>query len=251
MVGYTSDSSTEAASALVTELQEKYSVKAILAQADLGSVDGPAKLVSIVKDHFSNPGSSFQIDIIINNAGIVRPGLLSSVTAEDFQEQYDINVRGPMLLMQAALPYLPTDRSGRIVNVSSIGCSIGFWYETIYAGTKGALEAMTRVWSRELAEHATVNVVNVGPIETGDTGMVSSLPQEMVQRVSAFNKITPLAAAREGIDDEQVQKFAAELGGRSAYPEEVAGVITMLCSPEAGWTTGSVVCANGGMVFSR
>jgi 3-oxoacyl-[acyl-carrier protein] reductase len=256
VVNYTSDSSTEKATALVTELQETYSVKAIPAQADLGSVDGPAKLVSIVKDHFSKnseeaSSSSFQIDIIINNAGIVRPGALGTVTADDFQDQYNVNVRGPILLVQAALPYLPTNRSGRIVNISSVGCSVGFFHETLYAGSKGALEAMTRVWARELAERATVNSVNVGPIDTGDEGMFNTLPEDMLQKVWAFNKTVPLSAVREGVDNERVQKTAAVLGGRSAYPDEVAGVVVMLCLPEAGWTTGGLVGANGGLVFGR
>lgn len=256
-MGYTSDSSTEIATALVAELQEKYSVKAIPAQADIGSVEGPAKLVSITKDHFSNSdktgggSSKFQIDIIINNAGIIRASPLGSVTVDDFQEQYNVNVRGPMLLVQAALPYLPTDRSGRIVNISSVGCSIGFFFETVYAGTKGAIEGMTRTWARELAEHATVNAVNVGPIDTGDAGMFDTLPEDMLQKIRPFNQVTPLAAAREGVDDERVQKTAAKMGGRSAYPEEVAGVVGILCLQEAGWSTGSLVCANGGAVFSR
>lgn len=245
MVNYTSDSSTERASALATELKEAYSVEAIPAQADLSSVHGPAKLVSIAKDHYSG---SFQIDIIVNNAGIVLPSPIGNITVDEFQDQYNINVRGPMLLVQAALPYLPTDRSGRIVNVSSIGSSIGFWYQTVYGGTKAAIEAMTRTWARELAERATVNSVNPGGM---DTGMYDSLPEDMLQKLAPFNKLTPLAAVREGLDAERVHKLAADTGGRSAYPEEVAGVVGMLCLPEAGWTTGSVVCANGGTVFSR
>lgn len=258
MVNYTSDSSTEKASTLVTELQETYSVKAIPAQADLGSVDGPAKLISIVKDHSSsnpnetgNGSSSFQIDIIINNAGIIRPGIMGSVTAEDFQDQYNVNVRGPVLLVQAAMPYLPTDRSGRIVNISSVGCSFGFFHQTLYAGSKGALEAMTRVWARELVEHGTVNSVNVGPIDTGDEGMFNTLPEDMLQKASVFGKLPPLAAVRKGVDDERVQKNAAVIGGRSAYPDEVAGIVIMLCLPEAGWTTGGLVGASGGAVFSK
>lgn len=252
MINYTSESSAERASALAIELKQAYSVNAIPAQADLSSADGPAKLVSITKNDFiSNSGktgsSSFQIDIIVNNAGIVLPSAIGSVTVDEFQDQYNLNVRGPMLLVQAALPYLPTDRSGRIVNVSSIGSSIGFWYQTVYGGTKAAIESMTRTWARELAERATVNAVNPGGI---DTGMYDSLPEDMLQKLAPFNKLTPLAAVRE-VDDERVRKVAADTGGRSAYPAEVAGVVGMLCLPEAGWTTGSVVCANGGTVFSR
>lgn len=209
MINYSSDSSTTKASALATRLQDEYSVKAITAKADIGSANGPAELVSIAREHFSScssdlpnnktGGKPFQIDIIVNNAGIVLPEPVGSITLENFDAQYRINVRGPMLLVQAALPYLPTDRSGRIVNVSSIGSSIGFWYQTVYGGTKAAVEAMTRTWARELAERATVNAVNPGGI---DTGMYGSLPQDMLEKLAPFNRLTPLAAVREGVDDE-------------------------------------------------
>lgn len=77
-----------------------------------------------------------------------------------------MNVLGPLLLVQAALSYLPNDRSGRIVNLSSVSSSLGFANQTVYGGTKSALEAMTRTWSRELAERCTVNSVNPGPVAT-------------------------------------------------------------------------------------
>ena len=97
----------------------------------------------------------FQIDIIINNAGIAKNMPLEKVTSETFTQQYTVNVLGPILLLQAALPFLPNDRSGRIVNLSSVSSSLGFQGQTVYGGTKAALESMTRTWSRELAERAT------------------------------------------------------------------------------------------------
>lgn len=63
------------------------------------------------------------------------------------------------------MPYLPNDRSGRIVNMSSVSSSMGFASQSVYGGTKAALEAMTRTWARELAERATVNAVNPGPVK--------------------------------------------------------------------------------------
>ena len=90
----------------------------------------------------------FQIDIIINNAAIAGNSPLEEVKAEDFVHQYTVNVLGPILLLQAALPFLPHDRSGRIVNVSSVSASLGFNGQTVYGGTKAALESMTRTWSR-------------------------------------------------------------------------------------------------------
>jgi NAD(P)-dependent dehydrogenase (short-subunit alcohol dehydrogenase family) len=68
--------------------------------------------------------------------------------------------------MKAAMPYLPTDRSGRIVNVSSVSSTMGFVGQSVYGGTKAALDSMTRTWARELAERATVNSVNPGPVAT-------------------------------------------------------------------------------------
>ncbi|KAF9882580.1 hypothetical protein FE257_006357 [Aspergillus nanangensis] len=85
---------------------------------------------------------------------------------------------GPILLTGACKEYLLTDRSGRIVMLSSINSKVGTEHTTLYAGTKGALEAMARVWSRELAERATVNTINPGPAMTA---MYLSAPDEIKQ----------------------------------------------------------------------
>ena len=125
---------------------------------------------------------------------------------------------------------------------------MGFWWQTCYAGSKGALEAMTRVWARELGERATVNAINPGAMATG---MYTGLPQEMLEKVWPLNFMAPLARAREGIDSEQTVKAAKEMGGRPAYLEEVAGIVGLICSPESGWMTGNVVGANGGGSMTR
>jgi len=101
--------------------------------------------------------------------------------------------------------------------------------------------------ARELSERATVNAVNPGPVATD---MYGGTTTPFKQRMSPFQQITPLAAVREGIDREIFVEEAPIAGGRPAYEEEIAGVISMLCLPEAGWSTGGVVCANGGMRFS-
>jgi NAD(P)-dependent dehydrogenase (short-subunit alcohol dehydrogenase family) len=111
-------------------------------------------------------GDKFQIDILIHNAGVSVNRPIEETDADDFAFQYNVNVRGPLLLTKAALPYLPHDRSGRIINLSSVSSSLGFVGQSVYGGTKAALEAMTRTWARELAERATVNAVNPGPVAT-------------------------------------------------------------------------------------
>lgn len=153
------------------------------------------------------------------------------------------------------MPYLPTDRSGRIVNLSSVSASLGFEGQSVYGGTKAAVEEMTRTWARELAERATVNAVNPGPV-WGDMYEVAG--EEFWREMQPWQDNAPLSRVPEskGEDEEgevgEVTKIAREkMGGRRpAFTSEIAGVVGMLCSDESGWCTGSVVCANGGLKFS-
>lgn len=137
VLNYTSDSSAERTNTLSSTLQSEHLIQALPVQADLGDPSGPAHLVAIVKNKFSHPKSGkFVIDVIVNNAGVAGNQLLPEITAESFHKQYDVNVLGPILLLQAALPYLPSDRSGRIINISSVSSSLGFVGQTVYGGTK-------------------------------------------------------------------------------------------------------------------
>lgn len=214
-------------------------------QADVGTPTGGRDLIASAREHFT-AANRFQIDILINNAGIARNALLPEVTVEDFESTYRVNVLGPLLVVQAAQPYLPTDRSGRIVNISSVSSSTGFVTQSVYGGTKAAVEAMTRTWARELAENATVNAVNPGPVEGP---MYKTNTPEFLEGIHGWVLHTPLMKVREGVDPEDVVNDAKESGGRPAWTKEVAGIVGMLCGEEAGWCTGQVVCANGGMVM--
>jgi NAD(P)-dependent dehydrogenase (short-subunit alcohol dehydrogenase family) len=248
VINYTSDSSAQTAQDLASELQAEYGVKALSVQASMGSENGPKHLVELTKNNFAHPKTGkFQLDIIINNAGVAGNNTVDKVDVEDFARQYNVNVRGPLLLVQAAVPYLPNDRSGRIINVSSVSSSLGYKGQSIYGGTKAALESMTRTWSRELAERCTVNAINPGPVATD---MYWSNDESFIALNKPFIENTPLAAPRKGIDSDRIYEASQGAGGRPAYSEEIAGVVGMLCLAEAGWTTGSVICANGGMKFS-
>jgi 3-oxoacyl-[acyl-carrier protein] reductase len=125
---------------------------------------------------------------------------------------------------------------------------MGFWWQSCYAGTKGALEAMTRVWARELGERCTVNSINPGAMATG---MYTSLPKEMLEKVWSLNYMAPLAATREGVDSKATIEAAKNMGGRPAYLEEVASIVGLLCTSEAGWITGQVIGSNGGGVMTK
>lgn len=215
-------------------------------QADLGSVAGPASLISQAADAFSAEGRPLRIDILVNNAGVALNDKVPDIKPADFTRTYEVNVLGPLLLVQAAQPYLPTDRSGRIINLSSVSSSMGFVGQSVYGGSKAAMEAMTRTWARELSENCTVNAINPGPVRSE---MYSRNSDEFKRLIKPFIQNAPLMAAREGVDAPEIVEDAKEAGGRAGEAEEVAGIVAMLAGPESAWCTGQVICANGGMIF--
>lgn len=271
---YTSDSSTQPTQALCEELASAHGIKTSAVQADLLEAESAApKIVQAARDFFSTfPAATaaaaatkreLQIDILINNAGVSSNQFLNDaakgpIAASEFDRVYRVNVLAPLLLVQAVAPHLPRDRSGRIVNVSSVSSSIGYEGQSVYAGTKAALEAMTRCWSRELAGRATVNAVNPGPA-WGD--MYAEAGEKFWRINQPYVDAAPLAQY-DGTEDD-VRRLAGDdyprfdalvkeqMGSRRpGFTSEIAGTMDMLCSEEAGWTTGSVVCANGGMKMS-
>lgn len=248
ILNYTSDSSKKRTYELADGLQKGYAIFCLVVQADLGSADGPSQLIKKAKADWDAHGfgRKFQLDIIVNNAGVAVNDKLPDIKIDDFDFAYHVNVRGPLLLMQAAQPYLPIDRSGRIINISSISSSAGFVGQSIYGGTKAALEAMTRTWARELAENCTVNAINPGPVKTS---MWWGNTDEFMENIKPLMQSTPLQKIRPGIDDQDLVEGAEKAGGRPAYVGEVAGVVAMLCGEDAAWVTGQVVSANGGMRF--
>lgn len=178
----------------------------------MGTETGPAHLVNLARNHFAHPKThKFQIDIVINNAGIASKSPLEDCTTSEFARLYNVNVRGPLLLMQAVQSFLPRDRSGRVVNVSSVSAALGFHEDAMYGGTKAALEAMTRSWARELSERCTVNAVNPGPVATDMYGETS---REFQEKMAGWTRNTPLAAVRERVDRREFVESAGFAGGR-------------------------------------
>lgn len=268
LVAYTSDSSTEPTKALCAELTAAHGIQTAHVQADLADPAAAAAAIRQAAQEFSarvrggGDGAEAQVDILVNNAGVASNQHLNDaargpIDAAEFQRVYDVNVLAPLLVTQALAPLLPRDRTGRVVNVSSVSSSIGYEGQSVYAGTKAALEAMTRCWSRELAARATVNAVNPGPA-WGD--MYAAAGPAFWRINQPYVDAAPLARydgeeavrARAGADADRFDDIVRNgMGGRRpGFTDEIAGTIDMLCSEEAGWTTGSVVCANGGMKMS-
>ncbi|ODM20028.1 hypothetical protein SI65_05014 [Aspergillus cristatus] len=209
---YTSESSTKLTADLCSELTTQHGVQAHAVKADLGHPDTAAStIIQAAKEHFSKNGQLL-VNILINNAGVGGDYPLEKVPVEEFHRIYAVNVLAPIMVTQAVLPYLPHDRSGRIINISSVAPSMGFAIHTLYGVTKAALEAMTRTWARELAERATVDAVNPGPVE-GD--MYFAAGEKFWKQMEPFQLNCPLSAVREGADDPSLVKLAKEkMGGR-------------------------------------
>ncbi|KAL4725254.1 L-xylo-3-hexulose reductase [Fusarium chlamydosporum] len=262
---YTSDSSIEPTKKLCSELSASHKIHCSSVQADLSSPSEAApKIIEAAQAFHASYSSnkSFQIDILVNNAGVssnqhMNDAKQGAIQELEFHRVYNVNVLAPLLLTQAVAPHLPTNRSGRIVNVSSVSSSIGYQGQSVYAGSKAALEAMTRTWSRELATRATVNAVNPGPAwgdmyaAVGQTFWDINQPYVDVAPLAQYNG-EPEVLAMAGSDAERFDRTVRESMGnrRPGFTTEIAGTIDMLCSEESGWTTGSVICANGGMKMS-
>lgn len=253
------------AGTLCAELSKAHNVRCIPCQAELLEPQSAANnILDTARSLFQsyNASGTLQIDILINNAGVSSNQHLNDtehgpIAKSEFDRVYTVNVLAPLLLTQAVQPYLPINRSGRIVNISSVSSSIGYQGQSVYAGTKAAIEAMTRVWSRELAENAIVNCVNPGPA-WGD--MYERAGPVFWNINQPYVDVAPLASYSSKRDDlnfdteekKRFDKVVSEGMGdrRPGLPDEIAGTVDMLCSAEAAWTTGSVVCANGGMRMS-
>ncbi|EHK44288.1 uncharacterized protein TrAtP1_008806 [Trichoderma atroviride] len=262
LVTFTSESSKDLAQEIVQELKTKHNVHSQSIQTDLTQATNAATVIlEAAKSlfHSYNPQGKFQVDILINNAGVssnqhMNDPKKGAITEAEFTRVYAVNVLAPLLLTQTVAPYLPTDRSGRIVNVSSVSSSIGYIGQSVYAGSKGALEVMTRTWARELSERATVNSVNPGPVwgdmyaEAGPAFWSTNQPFVDVAPLTAYNGEANVLE-QVGQDADKFDKLVrGGMGGRRpGFVDEIAGTIDMLCTEESGWTTGSVVCANGGM----
>jgi NAD(P)-dependent dehydrogenase (short-subunit alcohol dehydrogenase family) len=190
--------------------------------ANASSADDAARTVQTVVARHG------RLDVLVNNAGAGAILPLAQASVDQVQAIFATNVIGPSLLATAALPHLKSAR-GAIVNVSStFGHKAGAMLSH-YAGSKAALEHMTRCWALELAaDGVRVNAVAAGPTETDFLAERMQLTPEQIAQVKA-------------------QERASIPLGRRGLPEDAAAWIVSLAGRDAAWITGQVLAVDGGL----
>jgi 3-oxoacyl-[acyl-carrier protein] reductase len=163
------------------------------------------------------------LHIVINNAGVTRPAMFDKTTQESFRLLFDIHVMGAFNVTQAALQYIPTDGTGRIVNVTSAAGLTGTLGQVNYSAAKAGIIGFTRSVAKELiVQGVRVNALAPGHVDT------SRLRGELDASRRAIAASTP--------------------AGRLAAPEEIAAAVAFLVSDDAAYFVGATLSPNGGLV---
>ena len=198
------------------ELLEAQGSRALAIRCDVSDYSQAEAAVKQVAEKLGN------VDILINNAGIVRDALAMRMSAEDFAAVIDVNLNGAFHMIRACLPAFVRRRSGRIVNIASVAGLMGNAGQANYASSKAGLVGLTKAIAREVASRGiTVNAVAPGFIETDMTG--SMAPATLEKGISAV----PM--------------------GRIGSVEDVANAVAFLAGDGAGYITGCVLKVDGGM----
>ncbi len=207
-------SSKEGADVVVDRITEAGG-KAVAVGADVSKPEEITKLIDEAVKAFGGT-----IDVLVNNAAIYGMVPLEAITPEHFHSVFNLNVLGVLLTTQAAVPYFP-ETGGSVINIGSVAGTNGFPATSVYSATKGAINALTVVLSKELGpKNIRVNAINPGLVETEGTAGFKGMFEAIASQ-------TPL--------------------GRVGQPVDIARVVTFFASDDAYWITGEAVTVSGGI----
>lgn len=216
-VAFTYHSSSDAADEIVEDL-EAQGVEALALQGDVADFDSAQETVGAVTDAWGS------LDVMVNNAGITRDGLLLRLGEDDWDSVIDTNLKGVFNFCKAAYRPMMRQRSGRIVNISSVVGVTGNPGQTNYAASKAGIIGFSKSLAKELGSRGiTVNVVAPGYVETDMTAELNEKARE------AMLDAVPL--------------------GRGAHPQDIASAVLFLVAPAAEYITGHVLHVDGGLAM--
>ena len=215
VINYVSDKTN------VEELQKEFTklnVECLIEKADVSKSEEVEKIVKKAIEKFN------KIDVLVNNAGITRDNLVMKMNDEEFDAVYETNLKGVFHTIHHTSRYFLKQKSGRIINISSVSGITGNAGQANYCAAKAGVIGLTKSVARELSSRGiTANVVAPGMIETD---MTKDLPDTVKENM--LHNI-PL--------------------GRIGKPEEIAAAVAFLASEEAGYITGQVLAVDGGMTM--
>jgi 3-oxoacyl-[acyl-carrier protein] reductase len=191
--------------------------RAIAVQGDVAQRSDAQRLVAEAKRAFD------RLDVLVNNAGVFSFAPFEQFSEKEFHRQFNTNVLGTFLMIEAALPAFGAE-GGSILNIGSTTTATAYPALSIYVASKSAVNGLTRVLSKELGPRKIrVNALSPGGTETEGAHAAGVMKPELKKQISAG---TPL--------------------GRVGQPEDIARVAVFLASDDAGWLTGEIIFANGG-----
>jgi NAD(P)-dependent dehydrogenase (short-subunit alcohol dehydrogenase family) len=211
-------------------LIEKAGGEALFLEHDASSEDGWIRVVGEVKSRFG------KLHVLVNNAGVAVPGLVTELTLEDWRRQQAINVEGVFLGVKHSLPLMRESGGGSIINISSVAGLTGAPNLSSYCASKGAVRLFTKAVAMECAaarDGVRVNSVHPGIIETA-----------IWDAIGAGTPGAPPGANR--LDLDALTAVATPLGVKG-HPEDIAAGVLYLASDESRYITGSELVIDGGM----
>ncbi len=209
--------SEQLAQETVNEIKEK-GREACLMQCNVADDESCKQLAEEVIRQYG------RLDILVNNAGITRDGLIMRMSEEDFDQVLDINLKGTFHMIRHFSKYFLKQRSGRIINISSVSGILGNAGQANYSASKAGVIGLTKSVAREFATRGIcVNAVAPGFI---DTDMTKGMPESALAEV---NKMIPM--------------------GKMGDAKDVAKAVAFLAGEDASYITGQVLCVDGGMAI--